>query len=289
MQLIKKLVDLYIFSNIHVAIAGFSLTKITLLKFELGDSWVPMFVACSIIISYNFIRYYELKLTQIELTSWYKEWFLKNIRWISVLSITSGVGLIYILFSEGFNRDALWLLSPFIFMTFFYAIPLLKIRDKAISFRSFPFVKIFAIAISWAAVSVLFPLYEANFQFTYSVYIEFIQRFLLVVAITIPFDIRDVVVDSELLKTLPQVIGINGSIKLGSTLLFFVVILELFRVDIALEAIFLWVLVCLITALFLWGSTPKRSKYYTSFWVESIPIIWLILLILESFILEIVS
>jgi len=51
MRLFKKLVNFYIFSNIHVALAGFSLTKITLINFGIADGLTPLFVAFSILIS----------------------------------------------------------------------------------------------------------------------------------------------------------------------------------------------------------------------------------------------
>jgi hypothetical protein len=39
------------------------------------------------------------------------------------------------------------------------------------------------------------------------------------------------------------------------------------------------VVIAIITILFLWNSTAKKSRYYTSFFVEAIPIIWLLILL----------
>ncbi|MDF1518573.1 MAG: hypothetical protein P1P79_11570, partial [Lutibacter sp.] len=92
---------------------------------------------------------------------------------------------------------------------------------------------------------------------------------------TIPFDIRDVNADSKSLKTLPQFLGITNSKVLGTFLLFGFILLEIFKEHYT-DARFLVVMtVSIITGLFLWFSSPKRSRYYTSFWVESVPIIWL--------------
>jgi len=286
-QFLKKLSDLYIFSNVHVSLAGFCLVKITMMKFGIKHSFSPIFVAFSIVVSYNFIRYYELKINKTGWTSWHMEWFVQNMRLLVLLSILSVVGLFFIVFFSDFNKLSLLMLSPFLFMTFFYAIPLMKIGERTISFRSFPFVKIFAIAISWAAVSVFFPLYEGTYEFTNDVYIEFVQRFLILVAITIPFDIRDIVVDPKLLKTLPQVIGIQGAKKLGTLLLFFVVSLELLKNDYSNNDLYVLMLVCAITGFFLWGSTSNRSRYYASFWVESIPIMWFVILVIKNIITKV--
>ena len=276
MRLFKKIRDFYIFSNIHVALAGFSLTKITLINFGIADRLTPIFVAFSILISYNFIRFYEIKNNRL---NWFKDWFFMNLKEILLLLILSILGLTTILFFADFNSKSLLILFPFAFMTFFYAIPLFKIGKLEVSFRNFPMVKIFSIVIAWAGISVFFPLDEVSYQFTSAVYLEFFQRILFLLAITIPFDIRDVATDSKLLKTLPQIMGITSSKVLGILLLFGFVLLEIFKENFTYVGFLIVLIISILAGLSLWFSSPKKSRYYTSFWVESIPIIWLGLLI----------
>lgn len=276
MRLFKKLLNFYIFSNIHVALAGFSLTKITLKNFGIETNLTPLFVAFSIVISYNFIRYYEIKNNRL---SWFKDWFFMNINKILLLLILSIFGLVTILFFAEFSLKSLLILFPFAFMTLFYVIPLFNIGKLEVSFRNFPMVKIFSIVIAWAGISVFFPLYEANYQFTSAVYLEFFQRILFLLAITIPFDIRDMNADSKSLKTLPQIMGITSSKVLGILLLIGFVLLEIFKDNFTYVGFLIVLIISIISGLFLWFSSPKRSRYYTSFWVESVPIIWLGLLI----------
>lgn len=276
MRLSKKIVDFYIFSNIHVALAGFSMTKITLINFGITSNLTPLFVAFSILISYNFIRFYEIKNNRL---IWFKDWFFINIKGILLLIFLSILGLATILFFTDFNLKSLLILFPFAFMTFFYAIPLFKIGKLEVSFRNFPMVKIFSIVLSWAGISVFFPLYEADFQFNSAVYIEFMQRIFILLAITIPFDIRDVKADSKTLKTLPQIMGINPSKVFGILLLFGFVLLEIFKENFTYIGFLIVLIISIITGLLLLFSSPKRSRFYTSFWVESVPVIWLGLLI----------
>jgi 4-hydroxybenzoate polyprenyltransferase len=164
-------------------------------------------------------------------------------------------------------------------MTFFYAIPLFKIGKLEVSFRNFPMIKIFSIVIAWAGISVFFPIYEANYQFTSAVYLEFFQKILILLAITIPFDIRDMITDSKSLKTLPQILGITNAKVLGTLFLFVFVLMEIFKENFTYFGFLIVLIIAMITTLFLWFSAPKQSRYYTSFWVESIPVIWLGLLI----------
>ncbi len=279
MPFFKKIVDFYIFSNIHVSIAGFCLTKITLYKFGVVDTLTPYFVLFSIIIAYNFIRFFEIKMKSLD---WFKSWFFEYKYMLLILSILSILGLGYIMFFTAFNLNSLVILFPFSFMTFFYVLPLFKVGKIEVSFRNFPSIKIISIATAWAGITVLFPLYEADFDFTSSIYIEFIQRFLFLIAIIIPFDIRDVAVDPKLLKTLPQLVGVSTSKIIGCVLLLSVVLLEYFIINFTESNSYILISIALISALFLAFSSPKRDRYYSSFWVEAIPIIWFVLIVVFS-------
>ncbi|SNR52970.1 hypothetical protein SAMN06265371_104333 [Lutibacter agarilyticus] len=273
MQFLKKIIDFYIFSNIHVALAGFCLTKVTLLKFGFNTFISPLFVALSIIVSYNFIRFYEIKTNRL---GWLKQWFIEQKKVLISLSIASILGLIYLLFFTEFKLNSLVIVLPFAFMTLFYVIPIFKIGSLEVSFRNFPGLKIFSIAIAWAGISVLFPLYQEGFKFNQSVFIEFMQRVLFLIAITLPFDIRDLPSDSEELKTIPQVLGVHNTKIIGTLLLVFFVLLG-FVVQTNLITTFI---IAIVTGLFLWFSTVNNSRYYASFWVEAIPIFWLCLIVL---------
>lgn len=271
MQLLKRIFDFYIYSNIHVALAGFCITKITLIKFGNIESYTPYFVALSIIVSYNFIRYYEIKTSHL---TWFKSWFFEHKKIIFVLTSFSVAMLVFITFFTEFDWRAILVLIPFAFMTFFYVIPLFKIGNIEISFRNFPSIKIFSICIAWAGISVFFPLYESHSIIDLDVYLEFVQRFLLLIVIALPFDIRDVKVDSDSLKTLPQVLGIRATKIVGLVLLLEFVLLELFKQNISRDGMFILIIIAIISSLFLWFSSPYKTRYYTSFWVESTPIIW---------------
>jgi len=277
MHFIKKILDFYIFSNIHVAIAGFCLTEITLYEFGGLNSLTSIFVALSIVISYNFIRFFEIKYKRME---WFRSWFFNHKKSLLVLSFLSALLLIQIVFFSSFNVSALMVLFPFAFMTLFYVIPLFKIGKIEFSFRNFPAIKIISIAISWAGITVFFPLYEAGYKFDGIVYLEFLQRFLFLIAIIIPFDIRDVYIDSKSLKTLPQLLGVLNSKILGYVLLVAFIILEFLKKLYTVESILVLLSISTITALFLGFSTPRRKRYYASFWVEAIPIVWFGLIIL---------
>jgi hypothetical protein len=277
MNYLKRIFDFYIFSNLHVGLVGFFITKITLLKFGYLENLTPLFVMFSIVISYNFIRLYEIKSNQL---NWLKVWFFKHKRSLLILSVLSILGLVYIVLFTNFNQKSIYILLPFAFITVFYVIPLFNVGKHEVSFRNFPAIKILSIAISWAGISVLFPLFEIGYSFTNTVYLEFFQRILFIIAITIPFDIRDVQADSTTLKTLPQLVGVNNSKFIGMGLLGVFIGLDFFKQGISQITILISISIAIISTLFLLFSSEKKSRYYTSFWVESIPIIWFVLIYL---------
>lgn len=270
MPFLKRIFDFYVFSNIHVALAGFCITKLSLLKFGVNTNLVPFFVGLSIIASYNFIRYYEIKAKRL---NWFKSWFYRNKLLILVLSVISISLVIYITFFTNFNQNSLIVLFPFALMTVFYVVPIYKFKGIEFSFRYFPSIKIFSIAIAWAGISVLFPLVEAEVTINSIVYFEFIQRVLILIAITIPFDIRDVNSDFKSLKTVPQLIGIRKSKIVGTILIVLFLGFNILNNKYLISDL----LIAFITGFFLWFASEKKSRYYTGFWVESIPIIWLII------------
>jgi hypothetical protein len=276
MKLLKKLFHFYVFSNLHVAIAGFSLTRITEISYGVTNYCASLFVGFSIILSYNFIRFFEIKTDRFV---WFYNWFNANFIKIKLLVAFSIIGLLYIVLKGYVNLKSLYFIFPFGIMTFFYVIPLFKIGKIEVSFRNLPFIKIFSISIAWAGISSLFPIVNAGIELGITDFFEFIIRLFFVLAITIPFDIRDVNNDNDELKTIPQIFGIKGAKIIGLlSIIFIVIITYLLKRNISIDTI----IVSILTVLFLVFSTPKRSIFYSSFWVESIPIVWLLLIVYFS-------
>jgi hypothetical protein len=274
MQLLRRVFNFYIFSNIHVALATFSLTKITLLTFDNQSNELPLFVFCSTVLSYNFIRIYR----KITINTWLSNWIDANRIGIVTVSILSFIGIVYIGFNVSIN--ALLFLIPFGGLTLFYVFPLPLFLKNNTSLRTIARLKIFLIAFCWAGITVLFPLINYEVVFSSDLFIIFLQRFLFVVVITIPFDIRDVSYDATSLKTLPQILGVEKAKRLGLFLLMLFLGLLFLRTSIDESLIRIEFGIALLSLFFLIRSKEIQSSYYSAFFVESIPIIWLLLLLI---------
>ena len=271
MKLLKKLFNFYVFSNLHVAIAGFSLTRITEINYGIENCNVSIFVALGIVVSYNFIRYFEIKSDRL---AWFYAWFQLNSLKLIVLSAFSFFGLFFLMFTERINIDAIIFMIPFCFMTFFYVVPLFKIGKMEVSFRNLPFIKIFSISIAWAGITAFLPIVNAGIVIKSMDYLMLISQFLFVFAITIPFDIRDVIKDDSKLKTIPQVFGVEKAKAIGVLVVLFLILVSYFKCEkLSIDLL----VVGLVTIIFLFCSSIKRNRFYASFWVESIPILWLLL------------
>ncbi|PHR69022.1 MAG: hypothetical protein COA67_11500 [Lutibacter sp.] len=272
MQFLKKLFRFYIFSNIHVAIGTFCLVKITLLTYGIPESNTALFVLFSTIVAYNFIRFYRIS----NIANWFSDWLKINKIVLYTLTLISVLIVVFLALSFQL-KSFLWLL-PFGVFTFFYGLPF---PFKNIPLRNVARIKLFLIAISFAGITVLFPLVQNNIEINLNVWLIFIQRFLFIVLITIPFDIRDLYVDSESLKTLPQMVGIKKTKVIGVLLGVLIVLLEFLKQPIESNQLIIMLIVSIVSILFLINSKEKQSKYYCAFWVESLPIFWFLLIILR--------
>jgi hypothetical protein len=99
----------------------------------------------------------------------------------------------------------------------------------------------------------------------------------LVFVLILVFEILDLANDDPHLKTVPQTIGVKRTKILGFSLLvpFWIVGILTFTFH---ELIINLIMVVMLM-LFILFANPNRSKYYTSFWVESVPILWWLMIV----------
>ncbi|MDH7444836.1 hypothetical protein [Aquimarina sp. 2201CG14-23] len=269
MKTLKSVFNFYIYSSIHVALAIVALVKLTFLKFEiLGDNTYLYFSFVSAIVAYNFVKYANVsKLYHKKLT--------KSITGVKILTGICVVISVY--FGYQMSIDILLYITPFILLTLLYAVPVFPNKKNL---RSIAGIKIFIIGLVWTGITVLIPVIYSEGTLDFDKIIEIIQRFLFIVVIMLPFEIRDLQYDGRELETIPQQIGITRTKVFGSILLTVFLILTAIKDELSSAEILSSVLVTIITLLFLWGTEKKQSEYFCSFWVESIPIMWLIILVM---------
>ena len=278
MQVLKRILNFYLNSSIHVALAASALTLVTLIELDLKlDKYLLYFVFFSTITGYNFVKYFGVaKFHHRSLAGWLKV--------IQVFSFMAFLAMCFVALYLELNT--LILIGILGVVTFFYAIPVMLpkryLLDDHKNLRQIGGLKVYVIALVWAFTSVYLPVVNEAVSIDADVYILGLQRFCYVLVLMLPFEIRDLNYDSLKLATIPQKIGIKKTKIIGVLLLLLFVLLDYFKDVLKQETLLSTVIIALITFVLLMFSNKNQSKYYSAFWVESLPIIWLVILLLLS-------
>lgn len=268
MKQVKAFFDFYISSSIHVALAVVSLCVVSFLVFKVPvDYTLLCFVFFGSVTGYNFVKYAGVaKLHHRSLA--------KSLKAIQVFSLL--VFLFFVITSFFVEFEVLLWGGFFGLFTLLYALPVFKNQKNL---RSISGLKIFIIAWVWAGVTLALPLSGEFPLFSEEVGLAFLQRFLLILVWILPFEIRDLKYDLRQLGTLPQRMGITRTKLFGLFLLLAVVLLELFKVHSSGTSVGALAFTVSLSAILVWKARDRQSRYYASFWVESLPIAWMLALL----------
>ena len=199
----------------------------------------------------------------------------KELRLIMVLSLCSAFTSLYYFFKLELITQIFGVLVFMLLLL--YTLPFFPNKRNA---RNWKGIKIYIVSLCWVGVTVLLPLINAEVAFTFDVLLLSIQRFLLIFVLILIFEIVDFHTDDPHLQTVPQQIGVEKTKLLGYLLLGVLLALE-FLYDANQDYVplaFKFIVSCSV-ALFLYFADENKSRYYASFWVESIPIFWWVLLL----------
>ncbi|NEQ49467.1 MAG: UbiA family prenyltransferase [Leptolyngbya sp. SIO3F4] len=177
-------------------------------------------------------------------------------------------------------------LVPFGIISMAYVFPMVYVRGRWIRLREVPYLKVVWIAATVSWLTAVFPfLGEAPVEALAS---NALARFFFLVALTLPFDIRDYAADKRQgIQTLPVVWGIDRTRKVAllSNVCFTLVnlvaylSLELFPLAVFLA---LWVSE-IIADVFIQRSEPLKSEWFFAARVEGSIVIQCVLVTLATF------
>ena len=263
MDRLRHLFDFYLDASIHTAVSVFALIEITRLFFGIDrDHHFAYLVFFGTIVCYNFVKYGVEAKKYILVANTYH-------RYIQLVSFIAGGCALYHAF---YISVTTWIgMAVLLALTGLYAIPLLP---HAKNLRSLGGLKIFVVALVWAGATVVLPVVSSYKLVDLDVWIEAGQRFILVLLLMVPFEIRDLEYDDPELRTLPQRYGIINTKIIGGagTILFF--FLTFLKSGISYPELIGKGAVFLTMGIVIYATKKKQSKYFSSFWVEAIPIFW---------------
>ena len=104
----------------------------------------------------------------------------------------------------------------------FFDIPFIKSKKKL---RDLGLLKTIFVAVVWSVTTVIVPLGDTFVETDMMVFL-LLRRFLFILALTIPFEIKDMTTDREHnLKTLPLIYGVSNTKLLAQGILFLLMII----------------------------------------------------------------
>ena len=280
-----RILDFYLFSNLHIALCSVALVGVTqqLFDFHLRAE-LYIFVFCGTFFLYNLQRL-PAAFQNVEIERKFKRhrWNTQHRKLLLGISIVAMVLAAWAFFNL-YRRTQLIALVPAV-LSVAYAFPSVYWRKSWIKLREIPFVKIFIVGIVWGMSCVWVPAAADNSfpQWTSpEVTLWMLACSIMIFSITIPFDVRDLHYDGDRLRTLPAVFGVKKSIAIGiaGMIVSFVCV---YLAD-AMSAILnphqvliygVWtILTCVVIAY----SKPERHEYYYSFLIDGLMIVlWLML------------
>lgn len=279
-NLFSKILDFYLFSNLHIAFCAVALVGVTqeLFDFHLRSE-LYVFVFCGTFFLYNLQRLpAAFAKVEIERTFMRHRWNTQHRKLLLGISIMAMLAACWA-YLRLYHRTQLIALIPAA-LSVAYAFPSIYWRNRWIKLREIPMIKIFIVGIVWGMSCVWVPAAADNSfpQWTSpEVTLWMIACSIMIFSITIPFDIRDLLYDGDRLKTLPAVFGVRKSIAIGIAGM----LLSLVGVWLAdgLSAIveFHHVLIygawTLITCVVIGLSKPTRHEYYYSLVIDGLMIL----------------
>ena len=284
MDLLKKLGQFFIYSNVFVSFCVLVLCQSTSIIIGVDSSHLLPFVFFSTLFVYNFHRIVRYNLNKEQSAN--LDWLNKNRLFIIIITVISLFLSVYYAVSLSFST--FYFLIPASIISLSYPIKIIPIVGQKVSLRELPRAKIFLIALVWSIVSVVLVTLENKSFYSLDTLLLFISRFSFVLAITIPFDIRDLKYDDLSLKTIPQIFGEQKAKTIALYCLAFFELITIFHFfvgDFSWQLLLALMLTSLLSGILIIKSSQEKNNLFFSFWVEGASIIMYLLLLLSHWLL----
>lgn len=208
-------------SNIYISLAAVFLTLETQIQLGMKPQAHPylFIIFFATLFEYNLHRLITVIFHPEALRGNKHSWVKKNLILFYSIVAVSFIGFAIAIALA--KREVLMALAPIALITIFYSLPIFKNKVFLFRLREIPLLKIFMISFVWAAATIFLPIIQSgNVYNRLHVTWMLLERFAFVFAITIPFDIRDMVIDRQSgLKTIPILVGKKWSVRISNAAL----------------------------------------------------------------------
>lgn len=285
----KKLVsgafDFLLFSNIFMALCAVAQALVT---FHLIDA-KPVHTVTGLLFAstlgiYNFSILLS-KPKHPEQSPYRRvRWFFAHYRLMVTFTMISLLALVPLFFL--LSMESRILLVFLAVLSFCYSLPLFTVGEQKFGLRNIPGLKPFLITLVWTLSCVLLPILEAQDAHladvsTRDTTILIAKRFLLIGALTVPFDIRDLFQDRQFgLKTIAVAWGEKNAYLFCQMLLAgYIVLLFMFRNNGFNVDFFALALTAVLMGWLIFRSKWEKNEYYYFFYLDGVLILQYVILV----------
>jgi len=264
MKRIKLLLNIYVKGSIHVAFSVFSLSALSLLslnKIIPESSLLIIFFASYVY--YNLIKFAPVSFKGTNQPTLF--WI-----WLKLSTLLSLLILLYLV--KDLSKDSWFVLA----LSSFFGVLYVQKELLPIS-RENGWIKAFLVSLVWALITAVLPftLLDKDW-FGLEIVLLFFSHFFLVLALLVPFEIRDMSVDKLMLPNLAQQLGVRKIKWVGYLSLILSIILWMLATDLGFHYQLAYFIFYFITGALIACARIDRPQNYTSLWVEAIPIFLLV-------------
>ncbi len=218
-------------------------------------------------------------------------WFFTHYRLMVTFTIVSLLSLIPLFFL--LSMESRILLVFLSILSFCYSLPLFTVGEQKFGLRNIPGLKPFLITLVWTLSCVLLPIIEAQHLHladvsTRDMAILVAKRFLLIGALTVPFDIRDLFQDRQYgLKTIAVSWGEKNAYLFCQVLLAgYVALLFLFRNNGFNTDFFALSITAALMGWLIFKSKWEKNEYYYFFFLDGVLVLQYVVLIAVGYLFK---
>jgi hypothetical protein len=269
--------ETFVYGNVLVALCGLALSLSTyiILNLEYSEISIPalalIFFSCLFIYNLNvfFLGEFDLNVER-------ERWKSENIKLVKILCLFCLLPISF--YGSLLSRESVFLLAHLFLLALLYIIPI-KIKSKYYSFRKIPLLKIFILTYVWSCATVLLPVFECGFYEWNKISFLFMERFIFILAVSMPFDIRDYERDKEqAVLTIPGLVGKKNAVIISIFILSAFIFSSL--IYNGWSYIFLSrTLIGLLAGYFIVNASNTRKEFYFLLYMDGILLLYFLILL----------
>ncbi len=255
---LKRISDTILFGNIYIALGTVCLIQSSIIQIKHSDHLIAysLLAFFATLFVYNFQRIFY-KAPNRETASVRRVWIAEHPLLIKILAAIGFIGSGISFFFNDY-RILLYLL-PLLALSILYFLPFVKLRKN-------PWLKLLTLVTVWTMVTAVVPIATGNVAFNQNTLLHISVRFIFMIAICIPFDIRDLHLDKEdAVITIPHLIGENRArwLAFACMLIYGILIMAEYTFSmIDLKVMAALITCAVISAVIVLLSTTKRNEYF---------------------------